>query len=120
MGQKWITTLPRPKRLGRRRRAQESFDRSKLRRIGMHKTIRNWKKYTRHPLSEEYADWPSDQRESVTEKMRQAGRIIGGSKITLFEGMILDGWQRFQCALAAGITPEFQQLARGVDPVEFV
>jgi hypothetical protein len=81
--------------------------------------IKDWKKLERHELSSEYADWPSDQRESVIEKMRTRNKWTVGF-ITIHDGKVLDGWQRLQCAIAANIHPHFRQLGKKEDPDEYV
>lgn len=82
--------------------------------------IKDWTQLERHPLSAEYEDWSSDLRELVTEKIRKRGKWTGRGKITLHEGMVLDGWQRLQCCVVAGVQPPFDELGSDEDAREFV
>lgn len=80
----------------------------------------NWKELKRHPISARYEDWPSDLRESVTAKLKADGWKNKKSVVTIHENMVLDGWQRLQCAIAADVEPPFESLPNGLDAEEFV
>jgi len=71
----------------------------------------------RHPLSE---SWPP-LRESELTALRES-MAIGfdhAHPIVLHDGMILDGWHRYEAALAAGIQPRMIEYS-GVDPAGYV
>jgi DNA-binding CsgD family transcriptional regulator len=85
----------------------------------MPKASANWKTLARHPISARYNDWPSDLRDQVIANLK-GGWTHKHSVVTIHENMVLDGWQRLQCAIAADVKPPFQQLPEGVDPEEFV
>ena len=40
--------------------------------------------------------------------------------ITLFNGMIIDGWHRYRACLESGVAPQFEDLPDSADPVAFV
>lgn len=68
-----------------------------------------WKQLERHPLSAEYADLP----DAVFRQMVQAIRTHGiiDRSVTLHEGMILDGWQFHRACIAAGVRPDYVDVA---------
>jgi hypothetical protein len=80
---------------------------------------RDWKTYQRHPLSAAYPDLVGRPRERLLANLRQYG-IINGRKVTLYQGMILDGWQIYQGCLETGKEPEFQELPAHVPAEAFI
>lgn len=79
----------------------------------------NWKDKKRHPISSEYRDIIGPAFYRLKLKLQRHG-ILGGRKITLHEGQVLDGWQLYRACLETDIEPEFQELPEGMDPREFV
>lgn len=73
----------------------------------------------RHPLSALFSrvDLKGVDLETLAEDIQDQGQL---SPITLFEGMILDGWNRYQACLMAGVEPVTIELGLGQDPWEFV
>ncbi len=67
---------------------------------------------TRHPLSAAYEDIYGPAWDDLVNDMRKWG--LGKHKITLYEGQILDGWQRYRACLEAGIEPEFETFAERI------
>ncbi len=80
---------------------------------------RTWKKFSRHPLSAEYADIAGEPWTAFVEDVRKHG-ILNKRKITLYEGKVLDGWQLQRACVEANVRPEYQNLPKGVTPEEFV
>lgn len=80
---------------------------------------RNWKALERHPLSAEYPDILGRAWEQFVANLREHG-IVGDRKVTLHDGMVIDGWQLYRGCLEAGIRPEFQPIPKGIDPEAFV
>jgi hypothetical protein len=82
------------------------------------KTPRRWRELRRHPLSAEYPDLPADEGKRMRDGLKEYGNI-GDRRITLFKGLVLDGWQFLQACIGERIEPKFQELADG-DPAAFV
>jgi hypothetical protein len=78
----------------------------------------NWRDLKRHPLSAEYPDLPKKVGERMGAGLKEHDNI-GDRRITLFEGMVLDGWQFLQSCIHENIEPKFQELVKG-DPAAFV
>jgi hypothetical protein len=79
----------------------------------------NWKELERHPLSGEYKDIQGWAWQDFLEGLKQHG-VLNERKITLYEGMILDGWQLQRACLELNKMPLYQELPQGVGPEEFV
>jgi hypothetical protein len=79
----------------------------------------NWCTLERHPLSAAYVDISGDQWTEFVVSMHANG-FDKRKPITLFEGKILDGWQRYRACRELGIKPTFVKLPDGVDPEAFV
>lgn len=73
----------------------------------------------RHPLSALFAqyDLAGEDLNILAEDIKANGLHL---PITTHEGMILDGWNRFQACQIAKVRPVFLSLAPGLDPWEFV
>lgn len=80
---------------------------------------RRWRCLERHPLGAEYPDLPPPARERMAESVRKYG-VLNQRRITLHEGMVLDGWQLYQACLDANVKPVFQGVPRGVPPEDYV
>lgn len=68
-----------------------------------------WKQLERHPLSAEYADLPEAVFRQMVDAIREHG--IVDRSVTLHEGKILDGWQFHRACLAAGVQPDYVDVA---------
>jgi hypothetical protein len=73
------------------------------------KAPENWKELKRHPLSAEYANIKGKQSKNYVENLKRHG-VVGKRKITLHEGMVLDGWQLQRACIDADIEPEYENL----------
>lgn len=74
-------------------------------------------KYQQHPLSAAFPGMAKEDHAELTTDIIKYGLR---EPISLFEGMILDGWHRHQSCLKTGVAPHFRELPEGVDPVAFV
>lgn len=73
--------------------------------------------YTRHPLSAAWGDMPADEFQALVDDIEVNGQR---DPITLFDGMVLDGWHRFRACTALGMPASHVDLAEGEDPVAWV
>ncbi|WP_320055728.1 hypothetical protein [Desulfuromonas thiophila] len=73
--------------------------------------------YPQHPLSAAFPAMPRMHLDYLAKDIAEHGLHIA---ITLFDGMILDGWHRYQACQVAGVSPRFESLSEGADPVAFV
>ena len=87
--------------------------------------------YERHQLSAVFGDFPAEDRERCIEDLR--AKLVPPTEdgdrpmvpsdvgaVFLYEGQILDGWNRYQWALALGAEIRFLDLPEGEDPVAWV
>ena len=72
--------------------------------------------YERHELSEKWGDMPAKEFRDLVEDVRKNGVL---HPVTLYEGKVLDGWQRYRAALEAGVECPAQDYT-GDDPAGFV
>jgi len=72
--------------------------------------------YTRHPLSAVFPDMPADELVALKESIVDVGLR---EAITIYEGMVLDGWHRNRACAMADVAPLTKQFVEH-DPVEFV
>ena len=72
----------------------------------------------RHPLSAAWPDLKGEESQAMAESMRADG-FDQSQPVVLHEGMVLDGWHRYQQARELGIKPIFMDYAGG-DPAGFV
>ena len=72
----------------------------------------------RHPLSAAWPDLKGEESQAMAESMRADG-FDQSQPVVLHEGMVLDGWHRYQKARELGIKPIFMDYAGG-DPAGFV
>lgn len=73
--------------------------------------------YEQHPLSANYPAMRPDDFVALRSDIAAHGMH---NVITLYEGMILDGYHRYLACLSSSIQPRFQTLPESVDPVAFV
>lgn len=73
----------------------------------------------RHPLSAIFAhyDLQGSELQELADDIKAHGLR---SPITTYDGMILDGWNRFQACSMGKVKPVFQSLADHIDPKAFV
>ncbi len=70
-------------------------------------------KLQRHPLSEKFSlPTTEEERLALATDIEQHGQH---QEIILYDGMVLDGWERYMACLQKGITPKFKQY-EGNDP----
>ncbi|NPT36232.1 hypothetical protein [Paraburkholderia xenovorans] len=74
----------------------------------------------RHPLSAAFPSFSEDDLAALVEDIRQFGQRESG---LVFEGMVLDGWNRYQACVRLGIEfnyIEFEEEYPGIDPEDYV
>jgi regulator of replication initiation timing len=71
----------------------------------------------RHPLSAAFPSMSAEDQDALTEDIDANGQR---DPITLIDGMVLDGWHRYQSCLMLEIAPAFVELVANTDPVLFV
>jgi len=74
-------------------------------------------KYTQHPLSAAFPAMSADEFQSLKDSITDLGVQ---NHITLYDGQVLDGWNRYCAATELGMECPTQELPDWVDPVEFV
>jgi hypothetical protein len=72
--------------------------------------------YKSHPLANRFPPMTYTQRGELVDDIRSRGLL---EPITLYEGMILDGRNRYRACLEAEVTPRFVQYTGG-NPIAFV
>ena len=72
--------------------------------------------FTQHPLS---AAFPAMQADEYQALMDSIGIIGVQNPITLFEGMVIDGWNRYSAAMECGMDCPTAELG-DVDPTDYV
>ena len=60
--------------------------------------------YDRHPISADFPQMEGDRFDLLVESIRRRG-YDPSEPITLFEGKVLDGWNRYRAALQTGVNP---------------
>jgi hypothetical protein len=83
------------------------------------KLPRRWKNLKRHPLSAECPDLTEADAHRMFLGVRKHG-VINDRKVTIHEGMILDGWQLYQACVQADVKPEAQPVPKGMTAEEYV
>jgi hypothetical protein len=71
----------------------------------------------RHPLSALLPDLTEEETAGLRASIAANGVI---DAITLYEGQVLDGWNRYTCATLEQVACPTTALPEGIDPVEFV
>jgi hypothetical protein len=82
------------------------------------KRPKHWKDLERHPLSAEYTDLKGRAWDLFVANVKAHGPH--GRKVTLHDGMVLDGWQLQRACVRLGVRPQYQQVPTGWAPEEFV
>jgi transposase len=80
--------------------------------------MKNWRELKRHPLSAEYRDLKGKALTRLRESLKKG--FLPERAITLHDGMVLDGWQRFLICDEEGIEPIFFELSEDWTPEEYV
>lgn len=77
------------------------------------------KAFARHPLSTLFSrcDLQGEDLQTLADDIKDQGQLL---PITIYEGQILDGWNRYQACLLAKVKPFTMPLGQGIDPWEFV
>lgn len=75
--------------------------------------------YEFHPLANEYEMMTDEELSFIVNRMKAKG-FNKKKPITLFEGKILDGRNRYKAAKLAGVEPVFEELPSDGDPQDFV
>jgi hypothetical protein len=73
--------------------------------------------YAQHPLSAAFPSMPAEDRQSLTDDIEVNGQR---EPIVVFEGMVIDGWHRYQACLSLGLPVDEMPLPDGEDPVAYV
>ncbi|OZI31750.1 hypothetical protein CAL29_28175 [Bordetella genomosp. 10] len=73
--------------------------------------------YQQHPLSAAFPPMGADEFQSLKDSIENIGVQ---NAITLYEGMVLDGWHRYCAAQDLGMPCPEVELAADVDPFDFV
>lgn len=74
------------------------------------------KAHQQHPLSAAFPAMPADDFAALVEDIRKHGQR---DVATLYDGMVIDGWHRYQACLEIGIPCRFEPF-QGDDPAAFV
>jgi ParB-like chromosome segregation protein Spo0J len=74
-------------------------------------------KYEQHPLSAAFPPMTPEEFQSLQSSINENGVL---NPITIYEGMVLDGWHRYQAALELGMECPEAELDDWIDPKEFV
>lgn len=77
-----------------------------------------WRTLQRHPLSEAFGDMSELEFEAVCADMAEHG-YDERKKISVYEGKILDGWNRQRAAIVSHKVPSYSEY-KGNDPLGFV
>src|SRR5262245_5437466 len=80
---------------------------------------RLWKNLKRHPLSEPYPDIRGPAWDQFVADVSEHG-ILNDRKVTVHDGMILDGWQLYRSCVELNVKPKVQPLPKGLTPDQFV
>jgi hypothetical protein len=78
-------------------------------------TLSQWKHFQRHPLSELFPDMGDEDFAAFSADMAKDG-YDHRQQILLYEGKVLDGWQRHRAAVAANKMPTFENY-KGDNPL---
>lgn len=73
-------------------------------------------KLEQHPFGKEFPGLSLDDLSSLSKSLREHGLR---DPITLYQGKILDGWNRYSACISSGVKPTFVEF-EGDDPIQFV
>jgi hypothetical protein len=80
--------------------------------------MKNWKELKRHPLSAEYPDLNGIAWERFLDRIETSG--LSGRKITIHDGMVLDGWQLQRACVELNKKPKYDKVPMGWTAEAFV
>ncbi len=72
----------------------------------------------RHPISADFPEMMGDRLNALVDSMRRRG-YDSSEPITLFEGKILDGWNRYRASQTANVTANFVNFEGDFDSAVF-
>lgn len=88
--------------------------------------VHTWRKFTRHPLSADYAELHGDEFEIMLDKFEKFGNI-DNRPITLDvdpddggKMKVLDGWNLYRCHVEKNVKPRFVQRNAKISPIDYV
>jgi hypothetical protein len=73
--------------------------------------------FSQHPLSAAFPAMSAEELQSLTDDIEVNGQR---EPIVTFEGMVIDGWHRYQACVALHLPPECRVLGSFEDPVAYV
>lgn len=75
------------------------------------------KRYQQHPLSAAFPAMSQEERQDLADSIENIGVQ---NPITIYEGMVLDGWHRYSIAAELGMDCPEVELDKDIDPRDFV
>jgi ParB-like chromosome segregation protein Spo0J len=79
--------------------------------------LENDMNYEQHPLSAAFPPMTSEEYQSLKDSIDSYGVL---NPITIYEGMVIDGWHRYQAAMELGMDCPEAELDEWLDPKDFV
>jgi ParB-like chromosome segregation protein Spo0J len=73
--------------------------------------------YEQHPLSAAFPPMTPEEYQSLRDSIDSHGVL---NPITIYEGMVIDGWHRYQAAMELGMDCPEAELDESLDPKDFV
>lgn len=74
-------------------------------------------KYTQHPLSAAFPAMSDAEFQALKDSIHTNGVL---NSITIFEGMVIDGWHRYSAANELGMDCPSLEMDDSIDPIDFV
>ena len=73
--------------------------------------------YKQHPLSAAFPAMSADEYQSLKDSIETSGVL---NPITIYQGMVIDGWHRYTAADDLGVHCPEDELEEWLDPIDFV